>query len=285
MSVFQKISFTKHCIGLLAALGISALTVPAMGTEAAEIVSEGPAILYAAEESVNMSSGPGDTFQPISSVPYGTPIQVDAMADNGWYRVSSTGGAAWVDGADCTVDDPLILTEGCRLIPGTGAGASSATEAKALFDTIPDPLKPLFSGIDIYLDRNRLRENYVGNNDVNQLAGIYVYGKEIDIDAEYVGSALLHECGHHIDYVIGEKYKIGKTFGLYQGVYMLSYTDEFLKIFNLEAQPSGLIAAHPNKEPAEYFASAFEKYVENPAGLLQSAPLTYMYICRLTGDA
>lgn len=43
----------------MAALGISALIVPAMGTEAAEIVSEGPAILYAAEESVNMSSGPG----------------------------------------------------------------------------------------------------------------------------------------------------------------------------------------------------------------------------------
>ena len=283
MSDFHKKLFRKCRFVVLAALGLSLLASHAVNSEAAEIVAEGPAVLYVAEESVGLSSGPGDDYPILSSVSYGTPIHVDAMTDNAWYRVDTGDGLVWIDGEDCSVEDPMILTEGCRIVAGPGIEPSSIAAVKEKFDLIPESLKPLFSGIDVYLDRERMRENYVGKNDVNILAGIYVYGKEIDLDEDYVKSSIIHECGHHIDYTIGDKFKIGKTFGVYEGVYMLSYTDEFQDIFYLEAGPSGLIDYHPNKVPAEYFASAFEKYVENPAGLMQCAPLTYMYMCRLAG--
>lgn len=248
---------------------------------AAEIVAEGPAVLYAEFENVRLYNGPGDEYTPVSSVDFGTELLVDAMTDNAWYRIHSDGGTLWVEGTDCSVEDPLSLPGGAQIALGEGVDSSQADILRAEYNKMPASCQSLFSGITFYLDQSRIYTSYFGPMDPSNISGMYQYGKEIDLVPVNLSYSVLHECGHHIDYMLGKGAGILVSDGLYKGAYMYSHSEGFKSVFDKEWQHSGLINDHPTKDPAEYFAQTFSLYVQSPEKLLNLAPYTYAYMASL----
>ena len=280
--MFQKILFrwknSSNKIMMMILMALTLLGSNSLESRAAEIASEGPAILYVDSASVSLYNGPGEEYTPVSSVAFGTELTVDAMADNAWYRVSTDSDELWVNGAECSLFDPLSLPGGARIILGEGVDAAQAEALRQEYDRMPASCQALFSGITFYLDQSRIWENYNGSVSLNSIAGMYQYGKEIDLVPGNLSHSVIHECGHHIDYVLGKQAGIKVTEGTYTGAYLYSHSNGFQAVFNLECASSGLLDSHPTKDPAEYFAQAFKLYIQEPAKLRNIAPATHAYM-------
>lgn len=251
---------------------------------AAEIVAEGPAVLYAGYEDVKLYNGPGEEYTPVLSVDLGTELLVDAMTDNAWYRIHSDGDPFWVEGIDCSVEDPLSLPGGAQISLGDDVDSSQIKSLREEYNKMPASCQSLFTGITFYLDQSRIYTSYFGPMDPSNIAGMYQYGKEIDLVPDNLSYSVLHECGHHIDYMLGKSAGILVSDGLYKGAYMYSHSEGFKSVFEKEWQRSGLINDHPTKDPAEYFAQVFSLYVQSPEKLLNLAPYTYAYMASLVNS-
>lgn len=272
----------KLCAAAL--LSVLMLGTSSVNCLAAEIVAEGPAVLYTDYEEVKLYNGPGEEYTPITSVDFGTELLVDAMTDNAWYRLHSDGETLWVEGADCSVEGPLSLQGGAQISLGDGVDSSQVNILRAEYNKMPASCQALFSGITFYLDQSRIYTSYFGPIDPSNISGMYQYGKEIDLVPVNLSYSVLHECGHHIDYMLGKGEGLLASDGLYKGAYMYSHSEGFKSVFDKEWQRSGLLENHPTKDPAEYFAQAFSLYIQSPEKLLNLAPYTYAYMASLVAS-
>lgn len=189
--------------------------------------------------------------------------------DEVYYRVSNGKTTGYVNAKDCS-DTPVEATDISYTVElEDDVSESAKTELENTLATLPENCRLQLKGLKFHIG-NGVFEKMGGNGTI---VGDYRENSfTINLKPQYVSYAVLHECGHHFDFLLGCKYGV-----LGNGSYKISYSPEFTRIFSEEAATSGL-GAHAMANTLEYFASAVSMYFTQPGTLQKNAPQTYAFV-------
>ena len=137
---------------------------------------------------------------------------------------------------------------------------------KIVWSLLPDTLTIHLIEKDSYVDY--INSIYVGYGDIS--VGLYSSSsKDLYLEDDYMKFAFYHELGHYIQHTIcGDD------------------NQDIIDLYNNENELDGVCRNrrddYARTSVFEFFAEAFDSYIQTPELLQTSAPLTYMYMYQLT---
>lgn len=249
-----------------------------VGESSEESVSEGASwfsvdsqrgTMYATT-SVNIRKEPSKNADKVGLLSYGNEIEISGVCDNGWYQVVYGGGVAYISGKYLTESKPSVVSypsyEGF-IVNGGNVADKWLFKLDANYCKIPENVRSSFqkNGWQIVCTSEDLGDKFFSSQ-VTVQAVADKGSKTIYVEArEAAMTSILHEIGHYIDWECG----------------WVSSTKEFLSIYKSEVDVfKSVVTTNDNNTSSatEYFAEAYQVYLEYPELLSKYCPNTYSYV-------
>ena len=186
---------------------------------------------------------------------------------NGWSKVVSNGTTGYV--MSKYLSSNAVKSYGFK----TKGSVSSSRQkyANKYMSYIPTKIWNRFidKGWTLRITTEDIKKVYAPNHSVSgTFAGLTIYGDNMIVvgySEKRIRRALLHEMGHFVDAELG----------------YISLGDEFKAIYTAEKNKANFkdqVDKHCVSSSHEYFAEAFNQYLQYPSNLKKNAPKTYAFI-------
>lgn len=232
-------------------------------------VTDASGTMYAVS-SVNIREQPTIESNIIGKLSYGDEIEVTGSCDNGWYRVVQNGQEAYIIENLLSDSKPenvaSSLYEGFIINDG-GVSDIWMFELESNYLKIPENVRNSFekNGWSLICTTSKLGAKFFSPN-VSVQAVTDKATKTIWVEARKVAmTSIWHEMGHYIDWQCG----------------FVSMTSEFGDIWRSEVEIFKTIIITDEKNissTSEYFAEAYQAFLEHPDLLSAYCPRTYAYV-------
>lgn len=153
---------------------------------------------------------------------------------------------------------------------------SKQEQAEGIFNSFPEPLKKVYKSAGWEVVVTSKMPSSSNSQDLSKVYGVTkpdLKGIYINNSGAPIKSTLQHEMGHFVDYMRGWK---------------AEEDEEFLIAWKAEKDnlptAKGQNASHLKSTAIEYFAAAFQVYLDDSARLKQCCPKTYSYVVEAYND-
>lgn len=229
-----------------------------------------------ATSSVNIRKEPSKDSNKVGLLSHGNEIEISGVCDNGWYQVVYGGGVAYISGKYLTDSKPLVVSypsyEGF-IVNGGNVADKWLFKLDANYCKIPENVRSSFqrNGWRVVCTSEDLGDKFFSSQVTVQAVAdrgsktIYVEAREAAM------TSILHEIGHYIDWECG----------------WVSSTKAFMSIYKSEVDVfKSVVTTNDNNTSSatEYFAEAYQVYLEYPELLSKYCPCTYSYVVGYSGS-
>lgn len=224
---------------------------------------------------LNLRSGPGTEYEVVTSVSINTELEVRGTSGS-WSLIAYKDTEYFCSSKHLSSEktEKVVVEAGPYdnyIVGEDGITTEMISYANDYWNkNVPNNIKEFLisNGWRIVISMQSLRERFGYNFSVAGLADGAANIIYIDNRRSAVGSALLHEIGHAIDFTIGYPFSG-------------SYSGEFDNIYNTEKDNFVDVTGSPDyarSNPHEYFASVFANIILSPTICRQQCPETVAYI-------
>ena len=223
-----------------------------------------------AVSSVNIREQPTIESNIIGKLSYGDEIEVTGNCDNGWYRVVQNGQEAYILENLLSDRKPeTVVSSSYKGFIVNNGGVSDVwlLELESNYLKIPENVRNSFekNGWSLICTTSKLGAKFFSPN-LSVQAVTDKATKTIWVEARKAAmTSIWHEMGHYIDWQCG----------------FVSMTSEFGDIWRSEVEIFKTIITTDEKNissTSEYFAEAYQAFLEHPDLLSTYCPRTYAYV-------